>query len=119
MTTQKDVTRILESTKSILESESSWIQGAMAMSSGMEEVDYLDESACKWCLTGAIRKAMYLAKCHDVPLVEARILDVIDHNHLIHFNDAEDTTHEDVLAALDKAITTRSRFGFLGLDRAW
>ena len=105
MTTQKDVTRILESTKSILESESSWIQGAMAMNSGMEEVDYLDESACKWCLTGAIRKAMHLARCHEVPAVEFPIMLVLNHNNIILFNEDPRTTHNDVMEILDKAIT--------------
>ena len=109
MFTQKDVTKILESAKSILESESVWIQGKGAVNPIMEEVESTDESACKWCLSGAIRKAMHHSKCDVIRIrvVEFPVVHILEgqgYTHLIHFNDDPNTTHKDVMAILNKSI---------------
>jgi hypothetical protein len=108
---------ILQKTREYI--EQGWTQNAMARMGNSQGVDPVDPRATCWCLVGALRRATHFSPTmtltahayarsyrafsatHDY-LAQFIPLDDID--DMILFNDAEETTQEDVIAVLDKAL---------------
>ena len=112
-------TEILKEAKKIISSPSSWCKGAMARDQSGLSVSVENEDACSWCAMGSIMLAMD----HVLPS-ETGILDEFEMRHgakellidaiglpttksITEWND--ESTHEEVMKAFDKAIGRASR----------
>ena len=81
----------------------SWTQGAYARNSDGESVAAKDPTACSWCAVGAIKAANpdgYPRLCELWDLFD----NLVGRPLTISFNDASDTTQEDVLSLYDRVI---------------
>lgn len=114
---------VLQGARLLIEKESAWIQGPVAVNAQGDNVQPIDPEACAWCCLGAI-EATYLdilnIANHDEAnresanaVYDARRLlrDVIDEytdemfdGDIGDFNDSAFTGHGDVLHVLDTAI---------------
>ena len=108
---------ILVKARSLIGNEECWVKGSLAEDHHGEEMYPTNPYACRWCLEGAIIKAAdldgYEVKDNiPTPLeITVRVLHGTGFiGFLDDFNDAEDTTHKDVLDLLDKAIEAADRF---------
>lgn len=102
------VERILES--AIESIKTGWTQEKMARNSDGHEVDPTDDSACRWCLIGALLKSTQNADGSVSMDLGSEYRDVTDtlkaligEDRLSLWNDAEGRTQEDVLALLNAA----------------
>lgn len=110
---------IMRAAKDNLSNPEYWTKGWFATDFNGNCVSWDSTAACKWCISGALRLAAgdryenYQAGKEDVSK-DARLL-FIDANKLPldipTFNDARETTHEDVMKAFDVAISAAEREG--------
>ena len=106
------VKKVLMTVRSIIEDERSWGKGQDAVNASMKKVGVMHENACKWCLSGAIQRALILygKRYPDEVAVRKQIITVLEKRHLtsniVRFNDSVRTTHKDVMDVLDEAIDT-------------
>lgn len=100
---------ILRRAREVLSVEQSWARGAWARNADGQPVFVHAQQACSWCIRGALRLV-----CEDVPgtphiddaeALLASVLPQAGGHPLSNFNDASSTTHADVIAAIDRAIT--------------
>lgn len=101
---------VLRGARELLADARHWIQGADAFdASGTELVNGYEDGATCWCLVGALEKVSgrTMATYHEPAY---RIIDdLIDPDmggDPREWNDAPERTHSDILALLDKAIST-------------
>lgn len=92
--------------KELLAKPESWAQGSLARNRRGEAVGPSDESACCFCLWGAV------VRCYPE---RSQYCDVLDALHaaiearvgkrlsLVSFNDRSETTHADILAVVERA----------------
>jgi hypothetical protein len=113
---------ILKRAREILSKPESWIKGAFAADKNGLAVGACGLDACSWCAEGALKEASaQLGNGRYLPIsvfqsLEAQIPEEIQ-NHarknaksLIPFyNDAEERTHEEVMAWFDKAIQAEEK----------
>lgn len=93
---------ILSRARELLEDPIRWTKGDWARRPDGTGVSFRDEHAVRFCLGGAVR---LVAGRDDDPKLDAIVLlDRLTGGHLPRFNDAETTTHADMLALIDKAI---------------
>ena len=97
---------------------SGWVQGLEAVNLDSKGVHATSAHACRWCATGAIRKAVYdedglttgdrmalfYAACHEVVSDQIISGGDSDAEHLAWFNDLADQTQEEMLELFDKHI---------------
>ena len=102
------VERILEN--AIESIKTGWTQEKMARNSDGHEVDPTDDSACRWCLIGALVKSTQNADGSvsmdlgsDYHQATDSLRSLIGNNRLSLWNDAEERTQEDVLTLLNAA----------------
>ena len=114
-------TKILEKARSIIEDKKNWTKGAMALDAAGRDVLSSSPQACRWCASGAIVRATetlhldtedrYDAINHLRDVIRTRIRErgEIEPERISVpiFNDAVETTHQDVLDVLDTAIKQR------------
>ena len=117
---------VLEDVKSILSLASDyvsqgWVQCEFATDAKGNEVDPLSDDACKFCMTGAIDRAVWDL---DLTLHTEEYWDELDrvihkvlpsddpfgHGVMVHFNDDEETTQQDVITAFDRARDIVGKF---------
>ena len=123
MTNPKFSKDVLQGARLLIEEESAWVQGPVAVNAQGDNVQPIDPEACAWCCLGAI-EATYLnilnitnhdganRESADAVYDARRLLrDVIDEytdemfeGDIGDFNDSAFTGHCDVLHVLDTAI---------------
>lgn len=100
---------VLRLARALIADESKWIKGADALPSRNADpeeecLNPEDSAAVCWCAGGAI---CHVAVEYDVAEEVCKTLaSHVGVQWVYEFNDAESTTHADVLAAFDKAIAT-------------
>jgi 3-methyladenine DNA glycosylase AlkC len=56
MTEENEVANILNAAADLLETKGAWTKGAFARTKSGLGVHYKSDNACRWCVSGAIRK---------------------------------------------------------------
>ena len=87
-----------------------WVKGAYALNAKGIDVAPESPDACRWCISGAVLAVMP-RDIGDTPMLLRHAIGkglpypfAANGGNIAGFNDAEETTHADVLAALDRAI---------------
>ena len=104
----------IKKVRDVLSDESKWTQAAYARDKDDIAVGVTSESACKWCLMGAIfgvakdiNEEKEIINCLRDFLPK---IDIVVYNYdVVVYNDAEDTKYEDITNLLDKAIVDTSK----------
>jgi hypothetical protein len=91
---------VLRKARELIATPDTWIRGDYARDVYGESVSASSYTACRWCSSGAISKA----RGPDGPPVSKYLKDVIGGRNVAGWNDDEDRTHAEVLAAFDEAI---------------
>lgn len=115
MTTMID---LIERARELLDDESRWLQGPMFQDEAGREVMH-PESACRWCLQGAVWRAAWESGLDEPDARDARddaLIRIDEHAFLLglipslyppprcYWNDDAGTSHADVLRVLDSLI---------------
>jgi hypothetical protein len=90
---------VLKATRELLSDPARWTQGVYARV-GDEQCDELNPFASCFCLSGAF----WRFGADEIHPARLRLSGVLGVTNLIAWNDAPERTHNEVLAALDKAI---------------
>ena len=106
---------VLKEVRSLI--ETGWTQDVLARSEEGIQCDPEDEDAVSWCLTGAIRRAIWqFPSLPGRPLYSLRIELVLRAaaggskiKSLVLFNDAPGQTKDTVLDLIDRAIEIEGR----------
>lgn len=101
-----DVRETLIQARELLSDESKWGKGALAVNHNGHYVNPHNVDACRWCLAGAIAKVSpddgtYIA---DVINPIAEVFGLENWEEIADFNDSDMTSHEHILALLDRNI---------------
>ena len=102
------IEKVLRNTRELIGNPDSWVKEDEALDGNGDSCDSKDKDACAWCLVGAIDKCSKTLK---------RFLSVMNfvhdpkHREPVMFNDHDNTTHDDVIAYLDKYITRAKQRG--------
>lgn len=91
---------ILTKAKALINTPDTWTQGSNARDANGHTATLLGEKACKFCMNGALERVS------DFTSYSARlaVYDALGHRDIVHWNDAHNRKHEDVMAVFDKAI---------------
>ena len=123
----KTAIKVLKQTRSIV--DLGWYKGATARDAYNVRVEATDPAACKWCLTGALEKAMFDFDLHKLdndepyPTVSKawdsiysrcmgqlfKTVNAAEFITVTGFNDHPEITQVDVLTALDTTIRRMER----------
>lgn len=114
-----EAARLLRGARDFITDRSRWVKGSL-VERGVQNLDWDGHiyNAPRVCSLGAIRRVAAAqhqmtddTKVESLPgIIEAdSVLSTIMGNDIIHFNDSDDTTHEDVLAAFDLAVEESCR----------
>ena len=96
-----DIIENLEKVKSLLSDENKWTKGYMAADSQNNATEFDDDNACKWCLVGAVHRAVPdIMETHDI----FRVLRNITGVHAAKYNDRSSTEYTDIIGLLNEAI---------------
>lgn len=99
--------------KAVIDEPGKWCKGSYAQRANGHLTGEKDPLACRFCLSGATNRPLISAHSHDMNARGAmRIVldDVIktttgkSMTSIVSFNDANKTTHADVMRVLDKTI---------------
>ena len=102
------IEKVLRDTKKLIGNPDSWVKEDEALDGSGESCDAKDKNACAWCLVGAIDKCSKTTK---------RFLNVMNFVRdplmiqPVMFNDHDDTTHDNIIAYLDKHIARAKQEG--------
>ncbi len=99
-----DLEKILTDTRKTLEPPQAWAKGVLSETNAQQCCSPRDCDAVCWCLLGGIYKNCDRIDEEVVYDFVAEFLPREYLNSIPSFNDDSKTTHEDVLAILDKAI---------------
>ena len=91
----------LKDTREQIATEDRWCKGHLALDKDGLEVSPRAEGACYWCIVGAIdtvRKDLATGK------QAVKFLDNYHGGCIVNLNDHPDTTHQDMIRFLDRAI---------------
>ena len=93
----------LKAVRSLISEPNHWCKGNSAIDENGDPVSATSDRAVAWCLVGAIERVGN----GQLPrvLVMSVLLNTTGYGPCEIFNDADDTTHDDVLRLIDKAIT--------------
>ena len=98
-------TLILKKTKELISDPARWTKGEMARTMFGASVSAHDSSATCWCIMGAIHH-----ETKDDPFLAGSAYQIVrtqlQGRTVSEFNDDQNTTHEDVMTLLDKAIAS-------------
>lgn len=82
-----------------------WTKNVYAQNEKGECVSMLDDSACSFCLLGALNKAGRVHNNSRAMFVSTILFQKSNNiEHIADFNDQEDMTQEKMLVAIDKTI---------------
>ena len=98
--------QLLIDARELIEDPVNWLKGTSAAKADGGHADYDDPEACKFCSTGALEAATLRGGYEGWAFAQAfgRLEDAVPSRQIVGFNDADTTTHEDVLALFDRAI---------------
>lgn len=94
----------LQQVRDLLADPKRWTQGSYARDADGNPLSYRHPDAVCLCLDGAVIEIAGDTEGARYTEMQAHLEAQNDGNNYANFNDAEDTTHADVLAFLDKAI---------------
>lgn len=102
---------ILKAARALISTPDKWVKGVYARNDKGVSVPDNDPAACAFCAVGAMRHACKIAE-HELDtrasdpyfLAKRAVRAQTNHGAVSDFNDDEETTHADVLAAFDRAI---------------
>lgn len=102
------VLQILKDARKLIEKPEGWTKGTTARDFRGRAIGWDEPEACRFCATAAIAKARLSTRgpfdaARDTLNTEAIIA---GHSGIVEFNDADATTHADVLALFDRAIAS-------------
>ena len=104
MSERKKVVEVLVKARQILSKEENWTRGNYARDADGEPVYFDSSKAVCFCSIGAVA-ASALPKLPGQYVVALEALEmVVEPMPIIAFNDAESTSHKDVMAMFDLAI---------------
>lgn len=106
----KEIAEILRKAKALIDAPEKWTKGAFARDRSGGSVPIAGDEACAFCAAGAIYSVIDKFNAAEFDL-EDRAASAIGQavgGSIAGFNDDEDTTHADVMAAFDRAIATES-----------
>ena len=104
MMTEKE---LLVKARALIENPKTWIQGHGAEDSAGLEIAAVSPDAVSFCAIGALDRACFNLRvgfCSIVATAALQRLDGMVDNELGFWNDALGRTHDEVLAAFDRAI---------------
>lgn len=116
MLSKVDFIKIVLRTKELLAQPEAWLQGRLALDKNNEAVPVLNENAKRFCLIGAMERAVYDILVggvkekqylfHQDEIVYGNLLlfGELDAG-LVNWNDDLRRTHAEVLAMLDKVVS--------------
>ena len=107
-----EIREILQAVRDLLEDESAWTKRAYARNERGHAVDSNSDAAVRWCLTGAVAKAVAKAAAqrdrryrrYGVWNTRLALAEGIGGDGLQAWNDHDDRTHADVLELIDMAL---------------
>ena len=107
------IAKHLRQVREVIQLPDRWFQGSEAVNQFGSATHPDSPTACRWCLTGAIKRVAFLASS-DAPYklirdMRSAMRKAIGQGSIIDFNDDSKTTHADVLAALHRAIGEQCR----------
>lgn len=101
---------VLETALELIHDPECWIKNTEAMTADNRVISAYDPKATKFCMLGAIAAA-YRMRRYRTPSVKEGVQKLIEEllpfdtwESIDEFNDAEDTTHEDVVLMFKRAI---------------
>jgi hypothetical protein len=104
---------VLRSARALLDLPGTWCQDALARDAEGNDTPYpIEPAACCWCIGGAIEKVLGRGLTqYDEPVVHALLAEIPERaswslGALFTWNDSCGRTHADVIALLDRAIST-------------
>lgn len=105
---QVEVVKVLKASREKISKPEAWIKGGFARDSEGNYVNSTDEHAVCFCSLGAINSVtgLWSNERHGATVA---IEDVIGDFSIPSFNDADSTTHEDILRVWDKAIAAAEK----------
>lgn len=123
---------LLKKAKEVVKNPHHWVQDDYAVNAKGDRVDVGNETACRFCMMGAFRKAVFgtdtetrssaafnsgggnpashltsveiRAARSAWEFVEKQFVKPKGFNSIVSFNDARETSHEDVIGVFDAAI---------------
>ena len=101
-TQTKDMVAVMERTKELLV-EKGWTKGALARNRLGHAIGEMDPEAVEYCIVGAHLKASRDIGLRFSP-IGTLINDCTPGGDVVEFNNAEETTLDDILGLLDKGI---------------
>jgi hypothetical protein len=86
--------------------EKGWVKAQYAMNKNGEAVDENDESACAFCISGAMQKVLHgnETRTSDYLKMHLALSKKVKTQFITHWNDAGVRTKEDVLRVIDELI---------------
>jgi hypothetical protein len=115
---------LLSEIEQILSDKNNWIKHRAAEDKDGKRVASVDDRACKWCLSGVVTYVVYqhfkdepsisrgttmLTRGYDlIELITAAMKDHTDGKFcgmVAEFNDDDETTHQDIMAVIERAKT--------------
>lgn len=102
----KTTVEILTGVRELLADPAHWTKGVLARNADDFEVEPRDPRAACWCLAGAVTKVagdyIVIPILDDVAMKHGAVES--DNCPFVELNDADETTHEEILKVLDEAI---------------
>lgn len=93
---------VLIEVRKLISKPENWTKHVAARDLDFEKVPSSSPRACRWCIIGAVYKVV-----NNDLLARIRITDILGRvlgGHVDAWNDADETTHQDVLDLFDKTI---------------
>ena len=94
----------LRAARKVIEKPEAWIKGSFAMDECGNEVEAESPAACRFCVRGAIYRAVPERYEMTHGALWAQVGDDPLFDPLVKLNDSKSTTHADILALFDRAI---------------
>ena len=102
----KTITTQLIAEKKLLSDPKRWTKGYFARDANGIHVGYLSKDAVCWCQMGAGLKIGFNVSSDNIKQLVARMF---NHQDVVSFNDAPETTHDDLMKFYDACIKESKR----------
>ena len=105
MTEHMNAEDVLREARTTLENPEAWTRGALARRANGMSTYTRSTYAVSWCLVGAIARAGTDGETQSVAILRLKKVIGKDAEHsIVQWSDNPERTHEEVLAAFDRAI---------------
>lgn len=103
-TQTKDMVEVMEKTKELL-TEKGWVKRHLAVDALARPVPETSEDAVAFCILGGLYRAAYDLGQGSASLAMVKLDNILGwDDHCVSFNNAKETTLDDILGLLDKGI---------------